>query len=379
VANIATNQLVGGLAYSDLFQAPTSVYPSNVVMGITLYGSPNLPMGSLANAATKLNLMTWFTNCSKLQTYDYALLFTDYSQLDPRLPVPMVSGIVDHGKFLSGIGALSGECQATDASIQYNPWDFYAYPRIRWNTNYTSSQLLSEFFNGYYKEAAGPMLAYYQAMENYQYSNNADLHYQGYCYWANPGTFPRFVLYQMQTNLQAARSLATNWYVINRVNDITNSFNWLLQSALGITNLNTLTDFSSFATVPANGTFTVPITGFANRPHAAHGFYNAAFNEGGNGGWNFDGTSIIQQTLNFTKSGNYRVDVIGGCKFDNGGNSDLKVYLGASFGIINISSVAYLTNSFVLNVPIPTAFDLALEDDNFGKYFLVSQVQITAQ
>jgi hypothetical protein len=382
VAQIATNQTIGGLAYADLEQAPVVVYPSNVVMTVCLYGAPNLPMNSPANAGTKLNFMTWHTNCSRLATYDYALLFTDYYQTNLMLPVPMVSATVDRARFLAGIGALSGECQGTDPSIQYNPWDFYAYPRIRWNTNYASSNLLTEFFNGYYKEAAAPMLAYYQAMENFQYSNNVTMHYVAYEYWANPGTFPRFVLFQMQTNLQYAESIATNWDVKNRLNDVQNSFKWLTSSALNINDLTTLTNFSNFTTVPADGsTVTLGLTNFVNCVPARTNicFYNAGLIAGA---WNLNGTSRIQQTLNFTNAGDYRVDVIGGVSYFNGGYSNLRVYLGGSAGTTNFDFTyanVNLTNSFVLNVPMPTAFELVLEDDSFNQFFQVSQVRVTSQ
>jgi len=42
------------------------------------------------------------------------------------------------------------------------------------------------FFTGYYDEAAAPMLAYYQAMENYQVSNNVSMYYMGYAYNITP-------------------------------------------------------------------------------------------------------------------------------------------------------------------------------------------------
>jgi hypothetical protein len=378
VANIATNQIIGGLAYSDIFQPSASNYPPNVQMEVCLYGSPNLPLTSPANTSMKSALDTWSQRSSRLATYDYSLLHIDYWQGDPRLPVPMVNALVEKAQYLAGIGALNGGCQATDVSIQYNPWNFYAYPRIRWDTNQTSPQIEQEFFTGYYKEAAAPMLAYYQAMENYQVSNNADMHFIGYCYWANPGTFPLYIMNQMQTNLQAAQALATNWYVINRINDATNCFNWLLTQR-GVTNLSILTNFSVDPVVPATGTYSVNLSsGFpVNNPAGFYSKVDAVIHPNS---WQFDGASMIQETLNFPAAGQYLVNVVSYCNYYNGGWPTMRVFLGPSCsGSIPISSSTAVTNSFVATVSSPTALDLVVTQDSSGKFLNVTQIQITAQ
>jgi hypothetical protein len=390
VASNAPNQLIGGLAYSDIFDPPKSNYPSNVRMEVTLWGSPNLPLSSPVNSNMWSALTNWSRACSKLANYDYALLFIDYWQTNPLVPVPMVSGLVGTAQSLAGIGALDGGSQAfvggpqAWSTIQYNPWDFYAYPRIRWNTNYTVAGLESEFFTGYYKEAAAPMLAYYQAMENYQYSNNVDLHNLiGYCYWTSPGSFPRSVLHQMQTNLLAAQSLATNWYVINRINDATNSW-WYCCTNQGITDPATLTNFSSFDAVPVDGTYTVNL-GNMDPYHpllSISGFYGSAgavWDEGGVAGWHFDGATMMQKTLNFPSAGQYRVDVTSAAGNMNGYPS-MCVYLGgAGSGAINFTNTSTVTNSFIATVSSPTALDLVVSQDNNGKFLVVSKIQITKQ
>jgi hypothetical protein len=378
VANIATNQIIGGLAYADVFQPPASNYPPNVQMEVCLYGSPNLPLTSPVNAPMQLALDTWSQRCSRLATYDYSLLHIDYWQPDPRLPVPMVNAFVEKARYLAGIGALNGGCQATDVSLQYNPWNFYAYPRIRWNTNQTSGQLEQEFFSGYYQEAAAPMLAYYQSLENYQVSNNADLHFIGYCYWANPGTFPLYILNQMQTNLQAAQSLATNWYVINRINDATNCFNWLL-SQRGVTNASQLTDFSMYPAVPTNSTYVIHL-GAGVPVNNPNGYYYKAANVIQAGSWQFTGTSMIQETLNFQTAGQYRVDVVSYCNYFNGGWPSMRVFLGHSCsGAIQVASSTAVTNRFIATVSSPTALDLVVTQDSPGKFLTVSSIQITPQ
>jgi len=225
--------LVGALAYADVFLPPTNVaaltvFPTNVQVEVCLYGSPNTLMNSPANSGFSNALVTWSTVCSHLASYDYSLLHTDWAQTDPRLPVPLVAGLVDKARFLAKVGALDGGTQASLTSLPYNPWNFYAYPRCRWNTNLSASQLEQEFFSGYFQEASAPMLAYYQAMENYQVSNGVSMYYTGYCYNITPGSFPINILAQMQTNLAAAQSLATNWFVQQRVANVAAGFGWII-------------------------------------------------------------------------------------------------------------------------------------------------------
>jgi hypothetical protein len=179
----APNQSSADWPIPTLFDPPKSNYPSNVRMDVTLWGSAQSAVviaGQLEHVECVDKLEP---GLFQLANYDYALLFVDYWQTNPLVPVPMVSGLVGTAQSLIGIGVAewrqpgsSGGANATlgHGPYKYNPWDFYAYPRIRWNTNYTAAGLESEFFTGYYKEAAAPMLAYYQAMENYQYSNNVD-------------------------------------------------------------------------------------------------------------------------------------------------------------------------------------------------------------
>ena len=182
--------LVGALAYADVFPPPINIatFPTNVQVEVCLYGAPNLPMNASANAGMKAALTGWHNTSSHLATYGYALLHTDYWEQDPRLPVPLVAGIVNQAQYLASIGALDGGCQGNLTSIPYNPWNFYAYPRVRWNTNQAASTLETEFFNGYFREAAAPMLAYYQGLENYQVTNGINMHYMGYCYGITPGS-----------------------------------------------------------------------------------------------------------------------------------------------------------------------------------------------
>jgi hypothetical protein len=283
---------------------------------------------------------------------------------------------VDHAKYLANAGALNGGTQATEPSIQYNPWDFYAYPRIRWNTNQSAAQIEGEFFTGYYKEAAAPMLAYYQSLENYQFSDSVNMHYTGYCYWMNPGTFPLLVMNEMYTNLLAAQSLATNWYVSNRVQDAVTCFNWVLAQR-GITDPSMLTNYAAFSTVPASGTYQVSL---ANMTKSAVpvGFYNSAYISGGV--WNFGGACSVQQTLNFSKAGTYRVDVTANCPYSAGSWPLMNVYLAGSSGNVTINQVGPLTTySFYLYVPIATAWDLIVDNSTSAGFLNIAGIQIVPQ
>ncbi len=387
IATNCPNQTIGGLAYQDLFDPPRFNYPSNVRMEVTMWGQPNLPITSPRNRLMKSALDTWRQRVSTMEIYDYALLLVDTPQQDPHLPVPMVSAMVGTARYLASINALNGGCQALLGggnapvfdSLKYNPWDFYAYPRVRWNTNYTASALENEFFTGYFREAAAPMLAYYQAMENNIVGNDVDMHYKGFCYWMDSRTFPLDILKQMQASLNEAQALATNWYVIHRINDMTNQFGWLLKTR-GITNNSQLADYSSYPTVPATGTYTVNNASMSAVPYVPETWQV----EHRNGDLNLNGPCEAAQTLNFTKAGNYRVDVVcaGNFYYNLGRQAVMNVMLGpSSTGLVSIAN-GFQTNSYVLNIPAASAFDVGVALPNTWSglgYVTIRQINITAQ
>jgi hypothetical protein len=217
--------VVGALAYADVFCPPSSIarFPENVQVQVCVYGSPNLPVDSPINKGMKQAWEKWHAVCHRLKTYDYSL----WQEGSQQVPVAMVAAIVDHAKYLKKIGALEGTCQDTAESLPCNPWNFYAYPRIRWNTEQTADQLLQEFFSGYYLEAAAPMLAYYTAMEDYQLRENVDMHVGGYQYGVRAGAFPLELLSTMNDHLAEAERRATYWVVRQRVTKARESLEWL--------------------------------------------------------------------------------------------------------------------------------------------------------
>ena len=106
------------------------------------------------------------------------------------MPVPLVTAMADHARYLHGLGALRGGTQADQGSLPYSPWNHYAYPRLLWNSQRTADELLEEFFSGYFREAKGPMLAYYRTLEDHLIHHDVSLHPQGnYQYGVTPGAF----------------------------------------------------------------------------------------------------------------------------------------------------------------------------------------------
>lgn len=381
--------LVGALAYSDVFAPPANIttFPSNVWVDVCLYGAPNLPMSDPANAGMKAALDGWHATCSHLASYDYALLHTDHQQQDPRLPVPLVAGMVGTAQYLASIGALEGSCQANLTSLPYNPWNFYAWPRIHWNTNQTASQLETEFFNGYFREAAAPMLAYYQGLENYQVTNGVDMYYSGAAYGITPNSFPVNVLVAMQTNLVAAQQLATNWWVIDRVNDMTNAFNWLVNTNMALAGIN----LTNMAVYPVIGSTTNPYTviltnmvDFMPSPTAGN-YANLSTNGAWEPGacWVFGAQGQIQETFNVAAAGTYTVAITARGVEASNIWPIMNVYFSPQgYGSVSVNTATDSTYNFTFTIPAGV-WDLVIIYNNAApggaRNLIVSNIQITRQ
>lgn len=353
-----SDAIVGALAYADVYQPPanTPALPNNVQVEVCLYGAPNLPMSSVRNSGVKQAFDTWAAKCSRLATYDYALLHTDVWQPERSLPVPLVAGTVERAKYLGQLGALDGGCQATLGSLPYNPWNFYAYPRIRWNVNQTAGQIEQEFFNGYFRETAQPMMAYYQALENYQVTNDVSLHYMGYCYSITPGSFPLNVLSAMQTQLLSAEQTATNWFVVGRVAKIREGFDWVIAQR-GLRGVD-LTDISPYPAVPTGTVYSVNLatmTALTNRPSGNYAYWSSATLS-----WGFLAQGTIQTTLNMQGAGPYKVVINARAVPYQNVYPILDVYLGSGKGSAAITTTNYADYTFSVSVP-SGAQDLVLD------------------
>jgi hypothetical protein len=371
----STVPLVGAMAYADVFMAPTNIaalatFPTNVQVEVCLYGAPNLLMTAPANAGMKAALDAWRGTCSHLATYDYALEHTDYWEPDPRLPVPLVAGTLSRSQYLASIGALDGGCQAILTSLPYNPWNFYAYPRTRWNTNQTAAQIEQEFFTGYFREAAAPMLAYYQALENYQVTNNVSMYYAGYSYGITPESFPVSILVQMETNLVAAEQLATNWWVVSRLGDIADGFNWVVTnsglSAANLTNISAYTVFDNTQTNLNLANFQSWTTSY-DRAQEGGGQYmpegNYYFPTNAGGGLAFFSAGYMKSTLNFTQGGTYGVTVNAKGVSAQGISPILSFYLGPNEATWTVSSTSYSNYTSTMTIP-PGVWDVLLSFQN---------------
>lgn len=334
---------VGALAYADLLQPPQNItrLGDNVHVEICLYGSPNLPVKSPINAQFKAVLDGWASRSTNLSHYDYTLLHTDYCQTNNTIPVPLVTGIVDHAQYLGAMNALDGGTQANIDSLPFNPWNFYAYPRIRWNTNQTSDHMLTEFFTGYFRQASAPMLAYYKAIENYQVGGDVDMHYAGYSYGVTPGSFPRNVLYAMMTNLTAAESIATDWVTSNRVARVRQGFN----SVMTISSLS-VSDLTNTANVlpvnPSLGSVSLNLAGMTNTGSTQF----TALKQ-----WAYWAAGSIQESLNIQKQGNYKITVVARGVQADGIWPILNVYLGSARQTFTINTTDFAEYTFTGNIP----------------------------
>jgi len=338
---------VGALAYADVFLPPSQIgrFPDNVQVEVCMYGAPNLPMSSPRNAGMKKVLEAWHAKCRRLTTYDYALLHIDYWQKDPRLPVPMVTATVERANYLYRLGALDGGCQATPESFPYNPWNFYAYSRIRWNVSQPAPQLLREFFTGYFQEASAPMLAYYQALEDHLLAHDVSLHFQGYCYGITPGSFPISVLAVMKKDLEAAEQRAKSWVVKERVARMREGFDWVIAES-GLKGVE-LTDLSGYPKIGA-GTNNIELKKMGKPGGNVSGNFTG-LNK--NGEWCFWSQGHIAQQLNFTQGGNYTVTVAARSVPYENISPIMNVFIGANGSQLTVDATEWHEYSFTTTVP----------------------------
>lgn len=378
VRGMGSKAKIGALAYADVYGPPASIdtFPENVRVEVCMYGAPNLPMDSPKNAGLRRDWIAWRAKCSHLATYDYALLHTDYWQPDPKMPVPLVAAIVDRARFLSRLGALNGGCQATLSSLPFNPWNFYAYPRIRWNTNQAADALQREFFTGYFREAADPMLGYYKALESYEIKNDVDLHCRGCCYGIMPGAFPLHLLKEMQTKLLAAEKKATNWVVVDRIAKIREGFNWIL-SERELPEAD-LTNTAVYPSMPREGVFAVNLVSLKVPKYASEGPWRSYASVSA-AHCDFHAQGTLQTTLNFNRAGHYAVVVTARAVPYQGVYPILKCFLGPDSAAATITSTNFEKYKFDLKIS-PAVWDLVLQYDNAApngaRNIVIKNVQI---
>lgn len=374
---------IGVLNYADIFLPPPNIsrLPDNINVELVQYGSPNLPMDSIGNAEFKRVIDTWTTKASHFTNYDYVLLHTDYWQQNSSFPAPMVAGIISRARYLKSIGALTGGTQASTLSFPYNPWNFYAYTRIRQDTSLSEDQILNEFFRAYFSESAVPMLAYYHDMEDWQVQNNVDLFYYGYAVGITPGSFPIAVLAKMQNHLASAEAMATNWETKKRIAYIREGYDFVINS-LKLSGIN-LNDTSRYVSVGSN---TNPVVldlskGFRLQMPPSE---NNAFIDSDPPVWNmapYKGSLSIP--VYFTQGGTYTITVNAynpAHSIEVNPIAKTKLYVGPKLaGTISVSTTT--PTDFSFNVTIPSGYGVQdIEMTTLGQFWtVVKSIKISRQ
>lgn len=232
VKKTSPNARITALAYSNCWLPPRKIdrLPDNVWVDVCFHRPvvTNLPLESPANGEAKKYLEEWAGKCSHLGTYEYVIM--NQGKESFVMPVPEVKAIVDTAKFMNRLGGLPGGTEATLGCIPYNPWNFYAYPRIRWKIDLPEDEILKEFFSGCFRESADAMLAYYKVMEDWQMRHDINLVEQ-YYYSNTPGSFPYPVLVEMSKHLNTAEKTASSWVVRKRLSSIRKGFDWLVEAS----------------------------------------------------------------------------------------------------------------------------------------------------
>jgi len=292
---------IQALAYANVHSPPRKIdrLPDNVLVEVCQYGAPDLPMSSPANAAMKACIEQWHRRCGRLEHYDYALLNENRESF--VMPLPLVTAMADHARYLHGLEALGGGTQADRGGVPYSPWNHYAYPRLLWNSQRAADELLEEFFAGYFREAKQPMLAYYRTLEEHLIRNDVSLHQQGnYQYGVTPGSFSYAVLVALRRHLEQAEKASAAWVVAQRVARIREGFEWVLkESCLTAADLESP---ARFPRIPADGKpativpSMVRVRKFFVEPHK-------------DGGWVFWAHGMLAADLRLDKPGSYVVSV----------------------------------------------------------------------
>jgi hypothetical protein len=290
------------LAYANVHSPPRKIdrLPDNVMVEVCQYGAPDLPMSSPANAAMKACMDQWHRRCDRLEHYDYALLNENPQSF--VMPVPLVTAMADHARYLRGLEALGGGTQADQGGVPYSPWNHYAYPRLLWNSQRTAGDLLEEFFSGYFREAKRPMLAYYRTLEDHLIHDDVSLHPQGnYQYGVTEGAFSYSVLVAMRKHLEQAEKAASSWVVAQRVARMREGFEWVLkESCLTAADLD---DPSRFPEIPLDGK---PVTIGPSMFRVCKFFVEPRKD----GGWVFWAHGMIAADLRLGKPGGHVITVI---------------------------------------------------------------------
>jgi len=218
---------VASMAYSRSMHPPVTIdkLPSNVSVDVVL--GPRflvgLPPGSARNQETVRRLKLWAQKTDHLGVYNWDLLIGMY-------PRPFVGSLSEWFRFWKelGIDGIEPQVRTYPERIwRSNPWYYYAYSRLAWDPDEPAEKILHEFFQGYFRDAADPMRAYYQCLS--EQVRVTDLPY-GAWYGGGPTKelFTPDILQAMGKHLRDAEQRAEGFLVRRRVAGIRAGFSTVL-------------------------------------------------------------------------------------------------------------------------------------------------------
>lgn len=343
---------VGGMAYSNTHLPPENMepLPDNVIVDICMYGARNLPFSSPKNGEMKRRLLAWQSLVADRRHYDYDLIHREEGAL--KMPVPLVSAMADRAKVYAGLNMLRGGTQADLDTIPYNPWNYYAYPRFRWNIQTDANTVLNEFFNGYFAEVGETMRTWYDTLERYLIANDVSLQARGYDYGLRVGAYPPGLLRRLNQLLSDAENHAHYWVTRERLRKLREGMDWILeQRGLSYDELNEPTAFIS---VSPEHSATIDLR-FAAIQTAGQDVGDA---------WFLFSWAQVGDYVWVQQPGRYRVSVTAGIGYTNPepGNRQMLVHIGGmQYGpfVINHETM----DTYTLFVEIPAGvFEVAVED-----------------
>ena len=188
-----------------------------------------------------------------------------------------------------------------------------------------------------------------------------------------PGTFPLSVLAAMQADLTAAQQLATNWWIIDRVNDMTNEFNWVIANA-GLYGVN-LTNTAPYPMIGSTtNTYTVNLTNMVPFTPGYSVIGQALSLQSGPTAWWFGYFGQIKETFNVTEAGTYNVAVTASRVVTTSPVTASYVYFGPKSSSMFVNSTNDTTYNFTFTVP-SGVWDFEI----IGCRCVIDNIQITRQ
>lgn len=165
VAKEFPNVAVDTLAYQYTRKAPRHVKPlPNVIIRLcSIECDFAQPLTAPSNQKFADDIRDWSKICQRLYIWDYTTNFSHYIQPHPNLQVlgPNIRFFVDHG--VRGIFEQGGY---TSPGAEFAELKAWVLAKLLWNPQLDDQALITEFVQGYYGAAAGPMAQYIQLIHD---------------------------------------------------------------------------------------------------------------------------------------------------------------------------------------------------------------------